>query len=286
MADGAGGGPARPGAAAPGASVYTEALGQAICRRVLAGESLRAICAGPGSPHRTTLRAWMTRHPEFAQGLVAAQQAARLAWRRRDRACFAHLAARPKPRRGGKPSTYTPAMGEAICARLMEGESLTAIARDPAMPAYATILGWVRRHPEFEDMYVQARQVQADYFCDEARDVALAATPETVWVARLCFSVIRWQAARLAPRKYVERVAVMEAVAEQRRAEAEAAAMRPDSLICVTHFERSPDGKTILAVPPRNAEEEARWEAAHGKPYDGPLYQVVHRWEERQGRRA
>lgn len=42
--------------------------------------------------------------------------------------------------------------------------------------------------------------------------------------------------------------------------------MRPDSLICVTHFERSPGGKAILAVPPRNAEEEARRRGAVGRP--------------------
>jgi hypothetical protein len=68
----------------------------------------------------------------------------------------------PKPARGGRASTYTPAVGHAICERLMAGESLTAIARDPEMPAYGTILGWVSRHADFEDAYQAARSAQAD----------------------------------------------------------------------------------------------------------------------------
>ncbi len=93
-------------------------------------------------------------------------------------------------------------------------------------------------------MYVQARQAQADYLFDEARDVALAATPGTVWVARLQFDVIRWQAARLAPRKYCEPLVVAKMQVEP----------PPEALV----------------APPRCEAEEADWVEAYGQRYDGP----------------
>lgn len=185
---------------------YCEALGAAICRRVAAGESLRAIGREPGQPHRTTVRGWADSRPEFGEALRAAYRQARISQRMRDRQQAAALAARAPPLRGGKASSYTDDLGEAVCARLANGESLTAIGRDPDMPGYGTVLKWVKRHPQFEAMYVEARAMQADYLFDEARDVAQATTPKTVWADRLRFDVIRWQAARLAPRKYSERL--------------------------------------------------------------------------------
>jgi transposase-like protein len=277
MSDVTGQDPARPGWAAPGVSVYAWELAGEICRRVAAGESLRRICGRAGMPHRTTLMAWREAHAEFAEALARAQREARLAARRQDRARMLVLERRPKPARGGRASSYTRQTAEAICLRLMEGESLTQIARDPDMPCYGTILKWVKRHPEFDEAYTAAREVQADYFFDEARDVALATTPKTVWADRLKFDVIRWQAARLAPRKYVERILVIDQQDVMRRTAAEEAVQ--DSRVqrfCITRFERGPDG-SILAIPPRNEAEEARYEAAHGQRYDGPHYQTVER---------
>jgi hypothetical protein len=51
-----------------------------------------------------------------------------------------------------------------------------------------------------------------------ARDVARGSTHDTVWSDRLQFDVIRWMTARLAPKKYCERVMV-EAEIAARRAE-------------------------------------------------------------------
>jgi len=252
-----------------GESLFTAELGRAVCARVAAGESIMGVCKDPAMPHRTTVRNWANRDPVFAGELFAAMRAARLERRRRDRALAAAKAAQPKPARGGKASTYTDEMGEAICARLANGESLIAIVRCPDMPCYGTVYGWLKRHPEFADHYALAREVQADYLFDEAREVALAATPQTVWAERLRFDVIRWMTARMAPKKYCERVV----------AEREAAALAktaPDRLtVSVVEFIRGPNGQ-VLVAPPRNADEEQAWVDAHGKPYEGP----------RQGRQA
>jgi hypothetical protein len=246
-------------------SVYSEAVGAEICAAVAARRSLRAACAQPGWPHRTTVQNWAQAIPEFGEALRAAQREARVSARMRDKQKAAELAQRPPPRRGGKASGYTRALGEAICARLENGESLTAIGRDPAMPCYGTILKWVKRHPAFEAMYVAARQTQAEYLFDEARDVAKGATKETVPVARLQFDVIRWQASRLAPKKYLERLVAAEAVAEA-KALAGSAARPQRTLFRVVHFEKGPAGR-VLAAPPRNAEEAQRWIEDTGAPY-------------------
>ncbi len=188
-----------------GRGLFSEALGRAVCARVAAGESLSAIGREPGMPERSTVRGWARADPVFGEALAGAMRSARLAARAADRA---RLAARPKPWTPGRPCGYTPAKGEAICRRLVNGESLVAIGRDPGGPSSATILYWVKHHPEFEEAYTQARLLQADFLFDEAREVGLAATPKTVSADRLRFDIIRWQTARLAPRKYCERLVV------------------------------------------------------------------------------
>lgn len=247
--------PARPGAAAPGRSVYSEDVGAAICARVAAGEGLRAICADVRLPHRTTVRNWAKAHPDFAVALAQAQATARAAWVRDDDAAAAERAARRGTMRrgsarGGRPSAYTPEVGAAVCARLEAGESLTAIGADPAMPAYGTVLKWVRLNPGFRAMYAAARAVQGDVLIDEACDVAAQATRESVPLSRLRFDVIRWRAALLAPKKY---------------ADVGAAGAGPVAFFAM-RFERGPNG-TVLCAPPRNAREAQAWVAATGEPY-------------------
>jgi transposase-like protein len=197
-----------------GVSAFSPEIGEAIRARVAGGESVAAVCRGEGMPCRNTVRAWTRAHPEFGGALLSALREARAAARTADRARWARHEAARRPH--GRGSTYRPQVGEAICARLAGGESLTAIARDEGLPTYATILRWVSRHADFQEMYVQAREIQAHYFFDEARDVAQAATPGSVWVSRLQFDIIRWQTARLAPHKYCERLLVDAAISARR----------------------------------------------------------------------
>jgi hypothetical protein len=243
---------------------YSEELGAEICARVAAGESVAAVCRGEGMPHATSvLRDWVRREPEFGEALRAAQREARLDQRRADIARFA----KARDNRG-RWSTYTPETGVEICARIADGQSLIAIAADPAMPSAATILYWARRVPEFADAYAEARQLAADWLADEAREVALATSPEWVWADRLKFDTIRWLTARLAPKKYVERLVVAQV---QAQAAAEAPADETAVRIEVTKFQLGPNGK-VVCLPPRNAHEEAIYEEAYGQPYDGIRY--------------
>lgn len=263
-------GAGRPGAARPGESVYSEALGAEIVAAVSTGRSLRAVCDEPGRPHRTTVKGWERRHPAFGAAMRLAYMETRVSGRMRDRQQKAERAAAEAarqeaegpPRRGGKASSYTKALGEAICERLAAGASLTEVVKDPDMPCYGTVMKWVKRHPAFETMYVAAREAQGEFLFDEARDVAKSATRESVAVSRLQFDVIRWQAARLAPKKYLERLVAAEAMAG---AKAEAAT-RTEMVFHITRFEVGPKGR-VLAAPPRNERELQAWIDDTGAPY-------------------
>jgi hypothetical protein len=249
MADGGG---VRAGVFA-GEDLFTPELGREICAQVAAGESLREICRGPDTPHRTSVRRWANRDPQFAADLREAQRTARFAQRRVDRKLAAARRARPAPIKGGSESTYTREVGEAICRRLANGESLISIVRDADMPCYGTVYGWLKRHPEFEEAYVQARMVQADYFLDEAREVALGSTHETVWSDRLAFDVIRWMATRMAPKKYCERV-IVEAEVAARRADEDAWERQPTTVIVKSFRDVTPEEEAAAEETERRAE--------------------------------
>lgn len=197
--------------ACAGQSLYTPEQGRAVCARVAAGESLRRIGAGAGWPSPQTVWKWARAHPQFGEALSAAQRAARIGARLADHERNLARTARREPWRRGRPPLYEPALADEICGRLAEGESLGAIAADPDMPSYRTILRWVGEKPDFADAYVLARQMQADYLADQAQDMVMASTHATVWSDRLRFAFIRWRTANLAPKKYAERVVVAEA---------------------------------------------------------------------------
>jgi hypothetical protein len=59
---------------------------------------------------------------------------------------------------------------------------------------------------DFRDQYARAREAQADKYFQEIVEIADAATPETVNVARLRVDSRKFTVARLAPKKYGDHV--------------------------------------------------------------------------------
>lgn len=76
----------------------------------------------------------------------------------------------------GRPTDYTPELGDEICRRLSEGESLNRICRDESMPARSTVITWalgqIEDANEFPDKYALARQIQSELLADEIHDIA------------------------------------------------------------------------------------------------------------------
>lgn len=98
-----------------------------------------------------------------------------------------------------------------ICDRLAKGESLRRICgepRDPSVPGMNTVFRWLAENDTFAKQYARARDVQADTFVDEIVAIADGEVGPTDDPARdrLRIDARKWVAARMAPKKYGDKV--------------------------------------------------------------------------------
>lgn len=121
----------------------------------------------------------------------------------------------------GRPSTYSKAIIEEICARIMEGEGLRSICADDHMPNRDTVFRWLQIHKEFSDQYAQARDIQADTYAEMMTEIA-DENPKVEMPSkhgyytitdgagiqrnRLRWDNLKWHASKLAPKKYGEKL--------------------------------------------------------------------------------
>jgi hypothetical protein len=170
---------------------YTEALGAVICLRVAAGESLSAVCRDPGMPCREAVRAWRRNRPDFAAQVAQAQSDGRAL--------------------AGRDGGYCPHVAGLICDRLALGMSLRQACALEGAPGETTVYGWLRRHPEFLEAYGRARVLQAHRRFDQVWEIAEAADRDSAFLAKVRIDAARWQASRLAPKRYGLRADLAEA---------------------------------------------------------------------------
>jgi hypothetical protein len=91
------------------------------------------------------------------------------------------------------------------------------------MPDKSTVMRWLATHKEFRDQYASAREAQADYYAEEIIEIADDGSndwmerkrgEETIEVenhevigrSRLRVDTRKWLMARMAPKKYGDRV--------------------------------------------------------------------------------
>lgn len=74
----------------------------------------------------------------------------------------------------GRPSTFTEAIGDAICQRIADGQSVREICSDDDMPHMATFFRWLAKdeHKELREQYVRAKEAQAEFMADEINHIA------------------------------------------------------------------------------------------------------------------
>lgn len=136
-------------------------------------------------------------------------------------------------RRGGRPTVYTLELSDDICEHLAGGKSLVSWCAKPGHPKYTTVARWLREDEEFQQRYVRAREAQADYLAEEVVEIAdkvRHAVKKTVHTepgkddtkklhteevhldaverSRLMMDARKWYAAKLAPKKYGDKVAI------------------------------------------------------------------------------
>ena len=118
----------------------------------------------------------------------------------------------------GRPSSYSQDKAAEICARLVEGESLKSICRDPLMPDIKTVYLWMAQNETFLHQYAKAKEDQADTMQEEILDIADTEPTQVVddkgiaridaghvnWM-RLRIDSRKWIASKLKPKKYGER---------------------------------------------------------------------------------
>ena len=107
----------------------------------------------------------------------------------------------------GRPSEYTPELGEQLLDRLASGEILRAICDDPDMPYRRTVRRWRDESPEFAARYAHARAIGLDQIAEQTLEIADGATDANVQSARLRVDTRKWLVAKLAAKKYGERIA-------------------------------------------------------------------------------
>jgi hypothetical protein len=92
---------------------------------------------------------------------------------------------------------------------MSEGESLRAICRDEHMPNRVTVLRWEDANFEFATKCARARAWQGEWIVDDVAAVEAGVlagnfTPEQ---AKVAISSKQWRAAKLAPKRFGDKIA-------------------------------------------------------------------------------
>lgn len=121
-----------------------------------------------------------------------------------------------------RPSSFTPELGERICALIAEGMSLRKASEADGMPNWRTILRWLATkdaEPKegedgaapfdaFRQQYARAREIRADARFERIDDVIddMRAKKVDAQMARVEIDAIKWQAGKENGRRYGEAV--------------------------------------------------------------------------------
>lgn len=140
--------------------------------------------------------------------------------------------------KGGRPTSFTPMLGRAICKLIADGYSLKEICEHEKMPSKQSVFNWLFDGREnendvekraFFDQYARAREAQGHLYADELRnltkdqkrywlmnpdtgeimrDSAGLPIPDPHYAARLRTESdnLKWMAGKLAPKVYGDKV--------------------------------------------------------------------------------
>jgi hypothetical protein len=124
----------------------------------------------------------------------------------------------------GRPTRYTPAIADAICKRLAEGETLRAICRSEGMPDHSTVVIWAANDAHgFYNHYARSRDIGLDVMADELLEIAddgkndwmesndpgnpgYRINGEHQQRSRLRVDTRKWYLSKLAPKRYGDKL--------------------------------------------------------------------------------
>ena len=117
----------------------------------------------------------------------------------------------------GRPSIYSDALADEICARVASGEALYRICQEEKMPCLTAVYSWLRKNSVFAHNYARAKEDLADTMAsriqaiiDEQPDRTIEGKVDNGWVQyqRLKVDTLKWQAGKLKPKVYGEKLDV------------------------------------------------------------------------------
>jgi hypothetical protein len=101
------------------------------------------------------------------------------------------------PKRG-RPSAYTPELGQLICDRIAGGETLVSVCKGPKMPTITTVLRWP--DPAFRELYARAKEIRLEVMAEEIREISDKCRPgdkvekkHVGWVCPQCALPVEWR---------------------------------------------------------------------------------------------
>ena len=227
---------------------YRPALAATIIARAELGESMAEICRDPEMPCRDSVRKWSAEHKKaFGDPLVAARKRG------------GHLVR-------GRKRVWCPHIARLILHRMThEGLSLAKAVVGEGMPCLTTVYRWIHEQEDFARGYAQATALRADGMFEQVWEIAEAAEPATVALARLKIDALKWQAARLAPKRYGAKPEEGGAARVARRPPEDPPGPQ-EQIIRVRRFAAEPDEPDYQDIvwnprpPPPEAGPRERWE--------------------------
>lgn len=116
-----------------------------------------------------------------------------------------------------RPSEFTKEIGDLICARLAEGESLRSVCLSEDMPNKSTVFRWFREQHAFRDQYAQAKEESSDAMYEKLEDIgdesinaAREADPKAanavVSAYKLKADNLKWSMSKMKPKKYGDKL--------------------------------------------------------------------------------
>ena len=107
----------------------------------------------------------------------------------------------------GRPSIYTPELGDAICERLANGESLRAICRDDQMPGRSACLSWASSQGhDFAGQYARARVIGYESVAEEIIEIADGCLEDDIEQRKFRVDARKWYLSKMLPKIYGDKL--------------------------------------------------------------------------------
>jgi len=122
----------------------------------------------------------------------------------------------------GRPTLYTIALRDKVCAYVSQGLSWRKICQKPGMPQNTTLSRWLHDYPDFREHYAYARAARAEdmvgrieELIDELNDKAVTGVKVSAVANQI--QAFKWLCSHFYPKMYAEKMQVEHSSAPKKR---------------------------------------------------------------------